>query len=104
MTDETKPPTGLSAPMRAWWSTVADDYDLQAHHLHLLGLACRAWDRADEARKILNAEGIVTHNRYGSAVAHPAVAIERDALCWVGHRGWRSGPPKTPDAPTKRTG
>ena len=52
---------------------------LEPHHVRLLTLAAEAWDRGQEARQILDAEGITTVDRFGQARAHPAVAIERDA-------------------------
>jgi P27 family predicted phage terminase small subunit len=72
------PPEHLSERCRDWWRSVVDEYDLEQHHLHLLRLGAEAIDRAEEARVILAAEGIVV--RSGDTVkAHPAVAIERDA-------------------------
>ena len=38
-----------------------------------------SWDRAQEARERLQADGIVTADRYGQLRTHPCVNIERDA-------------------------
>lgn len=72
-------PSHLTAPTKAWWRQVAAEYDLEAHHLRLLTLACEAWDRAAQAREILAESGPVIDDRFGQPKAHPAVAIERDA-------------------------
>ncbi|MGH9320572.1 MAG: P27 family phage terminase small subunit [Vicinamibacteria bacterium] len=73
------PPSHLSADVRKWWSYVVSEYQLEAHHVRLLTAACGAWDRANEARRILAKEGIIVHDRWGQPKAHPAVAIERDS-------------------------
>jgi phage terminase small subunit len=74
-----KAPAGLAPATAAWFREVVRDYVLEGHHVRLLTLACRAWDRAEQAREIIAAEGLTTKDRYGTAKAHPAVAIERDA-------------------------
>lgn len=72
------PPEHLSDRCKKWWRAVMTDYDLEAHHEHLLRLAAEALDRAEQARSILAVEGICV--AAGESVkAHPAVAIERDA-------------------------
>ena len=55
------------------------DFDLEEHHRHLLHLACEAWDRCQQARAILDADGVVFKDDRGNIRAHPAVAIEKDA-------------------------
>ena len=45
----------------------------------LLETALVAWDRLEDARQTLAAEGIVLKDRFGQAKPHPAAAIERDA-------------------------
>lgn len=52
---------------------------MTASDYRLLQAACECWDRLVQARKLLDAEGIVTRDRFGQARPHPAVAIERDA-------------------------
>ena len=72
-------PQHLQPATAAWWERTCADYVLEPHHVRTLTLACEAWDRGQEARVILEAEGITTVDRFGQARAHPAVAIERDA-------------------------
>ncbi len=76
-----RPPRHLSPASRRLWSSVVADFALEADPaaLRLLTLACEASDRAEQARKLLDAEGIVVTSARGDRRPHPAVAIERDA-------------------------
>lgn len=71
-------PTHLRRPTAAWWVSVMRDYELEEHHERLLTFAAQAWDRAEEARELLEAEGITYTDRFGAPRAHPANAVERD--------------------------
>ncbi len=46
----------------------------------LLSTACTEWERAHRARVILDGEGEVVKDKHGGSKAHPACAVERDAL------------------------
>jgi P27 family predicted phage terminase small subunit len=74
-----KPPTHLRLLTRRWWASVADEWCLDDHHLKLLTLACEAWDRCQEAREALGANGLVYEDRFGAPRARPEVAVERDS-------------------------
>ncbi len=75
-----KPPAHLSAEAAAWWQEVVRDFALEPHHQRLLQVACESWDRAQLARRELDAHGGVTFtDASGTIRAHPAVAIQRDA-------------------------
>ncbi len=63
-TAATAGPKNLSAASKRFWKAIVTDYELEAHHLELLRLACESLDRAED--------------RYG-ARANPACAIERDS-------------------------
>jgi phage terminase small subunit len=76
--DLAKPPTNLTPVMRRFWRDVLRDYRLEPHHLLLLESACRAWDRAEQARKSIESDGILLEGRYGKR-QNPAVVVERDA-------------------------
>ena len=75
----TRPPSGLSAEVRAWWRVVVEDFELEAHHIRILRLACQAWDDGQKARAALAKHGAIYTDRFGQPRARPEVAIERDA-------------------------
>jgi phage terminase small subunit len=58
---------------------VVNDYELGAHHLHLLRLACEALDRCEQARAAIESDGITVTDDRNNIRAHPAVAIEKDS-------------------------
>ena len=73
-----QPPTHLSDDAADWWQSVQSDFALEAHHTRLLTLACEAWDRGQQAREILDAEGLTYDDRFGAPKARPEAAVERD--------------------------
>ncbi|MGI8556853.1 MAG: P27 family phage terminase small subunit [Solirubrobacteraceae bacterium] len=72
-------PAHLTRSTRAWWRSVAGEYDLEGHHLRLLTLAAEAYDRAQEAREAVARDGAYAADRFGALKAHPAIAVERDS-------------------------
>ncbi len=74
-----KAPKHLKAKTRAWWESVLEEFELEDHHVRLLTLAAQAWDRAEQAREILDAEGLTYTDRFDCPRARPEVAIERDS-------------------------
>ncbi len=74
-----KAPKYLTAPTRHWSGAVAAEYVLESHHLRLLELAARSWDRAEEARVLLKKDGLTTVDRYGQLKPNPLVNVERDS-------------------------
>ncbi|MBZ9815050.1 hypothetical protein [Mesorhizobium sp. CA7] len=74
-----KPPSHLSKPAKKWWKAVVEDYDLDAHHIHLLRLAAEALDRGTQAREIIDRDGMTFTDRFGCPRARPEVAVERDS-------------------------
>lgn len=80
MSEALVPPEHLSARSSAFWRAVVADYLIEdAPGLELLRRACEAMDRADEARAVLEREGLTFTSRYGELRPHPCVAVERDA-------------------------
>jgi P27 family predicted phage terminase small subunit len=73
------PPSHLSAEMSAWWGAVVSEHDLNAHRLHLLRLACEAYDRVQQARRVLAKQGLTFTDKNGDPRARPECAIERDS-------------------------
>ena len=74
-----KPPTHLRPETARWWRSVVADYELAPHHVRLLTLAAEAWDRCEQAREILAADGLTYTDRFGQPCSRPEVAIERDS-------------------------
>ncbi|MBG6082710.1 P27 family phage terminase small subunit [Rubrivivax gelatinosus] len=75
-----RPPAHLSAAAKKLWAKLLDDYALDdAAGQLLLQSACEAYDRLQEARRVLDKEGAVVKDRWGQAKPHPAAGIERDA-------------------------
>ena len=73
-----RPPAHLRASTKRWFKSVLTDYELDAHHVHLLGLACNALDQAAEAREKL-AAGSAYEDRFGQPKESPWVMIEHRA-------------------------
>ncbi len=74
-----KPPGKLSAESLQLWNDIVGDFELEAHHLALLGRALEQHDRALSARKLIVAEGVTCKDRFGQLKPHPCIDIERNA-------------------------
>lgn len=72
-------PAHLSAPIKKWWGIIVREFELEQHHLRLLRLACEAWDRCQQAREIIDRDGISYVDRFGAPRMRPECAIERDS-------------------------
>lgn len=72
-------PMHLSRSARDFYRSVSRTYVLEEHHLRILESALSAWDRMNQAREIVEKEGIVAFDRAGRPIVHPAVIIERDS-------------------------
>jgi len=72
-------PQHLEKNTRRWWCSVVEEYYLEDHHVRLLTLAAEAWDRCQQARKALEENGLIYHDRFRQPRARPEVAIERDS-------------------------
>jgi len=70
----------LKPPTKRWIKKIQKDFVLESHHDRLLILAASAWDRAVEAKRIVDAEGAIVLDRFGSQRQHPAISIERDSM------------------------
>ncbi len=74
----TAAPKHLSRATKAWWTDIVKSYDLEAWQLRTLLAACEAWDRGQEARKQIDADGLVQQDRFGQPKPHVLLAVERD--------------------------
>jgi hypothetical protein len=78
MQDPLKPPTGLRAPGRRLWVSVAERYVLTASELEMLGQACRTCDELDRLEKAVRAlPELVVSGSTGQPKAHPLLAEVR---------------------------
>jgi P27 family predicted phage terminase small subunit len=71
-------PKYLSPAARRWWKEVTEAYELEPHHLKVLEVACRTWDRLTEAQAALRKHGATYEDRFSQPRARPEVAVERD--------------------------
>jgi P27 family predicted phage terminase small subunit len=73
-------PPHLSAEARSMWQRLNDDFHLgDAAGRALLQAACESFDRAQQARRRIDREGALIHDRFGQPKPHPLCAVERDA-------------------------
>ena len=71
-------PRHLKPATKRWWVSVVTTWELQEHHVRLLTLAAEAWDRSQEARALVDKEGLTVPTGGGGAKLHPAVRVEND--------------------------
>src|SRR5437763_108874 len=74
-----KAPKHLRPATKRWFAHVTGAYELEQHHLRLLQHAGEAWDRAEEARQAIDAEGLTYTDRFGSPRARPEAWWRFDA-------------------------
>ena len=72
-------PSHLSDAMRRFWGVVNACLELEPHQVHTLQLGCEAFDDAQRARKILEAEGMTFTDRFGQPRPRPECTIEHNA-------------------------
>ena len=74
------PPKTLQKTGRTLWKQLLIDFQFEdAASLELLGRACMAADRAQQAREALAEHGPIVNDRFGVPQRHPAVVVERDS-------------------------
>jgi P27 family predicted phage terminase small subunit len=78
-------PNHLSRGAKRWWRAIVESYDLEPHHVEILTAAAEAWDRKEEARRLIAEEGLVIRNRSSVPMPHPAVQIEDAAAIRMAH-------------------
>lgn len=96
-------PTHLKAATKRWYKQVLEDYELEPHHMKILTLAATSWDRAQDARELIDKEGAIIPDRFGSPKKHPAVDVEKDSMITfarlVRELALDIEPPKAPGRP-----
>ncbi len=76
---EKRAPRHLQPATRKWFRWVVREWGLEQHHERILIAACESWDRYQEARGILQVEGLTFIDRFGAPRSRPEVGIERDS-------------------------
>ena len=66
----TSPPLDLSGAARAWWRATAEEFELEPHHVRTLTEAAFAWDRCQQARSLVNQQGLVVQDPSGRLRPH----------------------------------
>lgn len=61
----------LEPSTRKWITSLKKRLVLEDHHERLLILAGQAWDRSQQARRMIAKEGPVQVDRFGQKKAHP---------------------------------
>jgi len=76
---ETPPaPPHLSRRMKEFWASTFSSKKLQPHQVLILTKALEAYDRAEQARRLLKKNGLTFDDRFGQPRSRPEVAVERD--------------------------
>ena len=74
------PPKHLSTITKKWWRDVLKGFEFDPSELPLLEAAATAWDRANEARRLIEENGLTIIDRFKQVKANPACGVERDSL------------------------
>jgi P27 family predicted phage terminase small subunit len=85
--------------MSAWWRELLEIYELGAHHLELLRLACEAWDVAQDARSEIAANGPTVLDRFNQVKPNPAATVWKENVNSFRLLVRELGLDKLPDAP-----
>lgn len=59
------------------FDNLAENYKLDESSLYLAHIVASAWDHMKQAEEILEAQGLIVSDRYGSKKVHPAQDILR---------------------------
>lgn len=66
-------PRGCGAAGRKLWRSVIAEYELEQHEMALLERACRVADTCADLQAVVDREGVMSANRFGDSIAHPAL-------------------------------
>jgi phage terminase small subunit len=68
-----KSPRGLSRKAKGIWKSVVEGWQMDAHSLALLQVACEAWDDIEAARAEIKKSGLIVKAPSGQRRKNPAV-------------------------------
>ncbi len=78
--DTAPPPRHLRKEGRDLWRAIIEEHpDLAADELALLCLACEQADTQDQARKVIDKDGMTYASKSGAVKPRPELSIERQA-------------------------
>ena len=70
----------LQPSTRRWIASLRKRLVLEDYIVRLLILTGQAWDRAQEARRMIERDGPIQTDRFGQRKPHPAIHIEAVAM------------------------
>ena len=70
-------PKNLRPATKLWIRQVANDYELESHHIKLLIQAGEVYDRILLARETIEKDGAYFTDRWGCPKSHPGLSEER---------------------------
>jgi P27 family predicted phage terminase small subunit len=77
-----RPPTAplhLSKPARELFTSIVGTFVMEAHDLAVLVKSLESWDRAEQCRERIAADGLMVASRLGEQRPHPLLTTERDS-------------------------
>jgi phage terminase small subunit len=75
-----KPQKGLSREAKKLWNLLQSEYGIvDGAGLDLLNDYAQFYDRREQARVTIKADGATIKNRFGQTIAHPSTRLERDS-------------------------
>lgn len=80
MSEKPKAPSGLRAPGRRLWASVAADYELDEHETALLIETCRTVDLCDELETELRRSGAIVDSPQGRKANPAAVELRQQRI------------------------
>ena len=72
-------PAHLRPETARWYRSVVSEWALEDHHLKILLVACEMWDRAADAREVIQAHGSTYLDRWQQPHVRPEVKVEYDS-------------------------
>jgi hypothetical protein len=76
--------SGLEPATKKWVESVLRSWELEPHHKKLLLLAAQHFDRAQNARLVIQRDGAVYSDRFGCPKVRPEILIEKDSsICFA---------------------
>jgi len=78
--DAPAPPGHLATAGAEFWRATVAEWDIEPHLLGVLDAACVALDRIAQCRNRIRREGLTVPDKSGKPTAHPALAVERQAM------------------------